>query len=82
MLGCRRPCHSGSRGMDIQDHRLIKLPEVSQLCGVSRSTLYEMIAKGEFPSPVRVGVRSVGWRQYEILEWLGSRPKTFESKSR
>ena len=61
--------------MDIQDRRLMKREEVLHLCGMSKTTLYELIAKGEFPPPVSITGRSVGWRQYEVVEWLDSRPK-------
>ena len=57
-----------------EHYRLIRLPEVLRLCGISRSALYEMISRNEFPRPVRIGARSVGWRQGDVQEWLESRP--------
>ncbi|PML78143.1 helix-turn-helix transcriptional regulator [Enterovibrio norvegicus] len=54
--------------------RLLKRPEVLKICGISKSTLYRMIASEEFPSQVSIsGKRSVGWRLSEIEAWLVTR---------
>lgn len=37
------------------------------------STLYELIAAGEFPRPVKISARSVAWRESEVDEWIESR---------
>ena len=54
--------------------RLLRLPEVLQLVGLSKSTIYHMIAQGEFPDQVRLGRRAVGWWESEIETWKESRP--------
>ncbi len=54
--------------------RLIRRPEVQRLTGLSRSSLYEMIAAGKFPAPVRIGPRAVAWRESEIHKWIEARP--------
>ena len=61
--------------MGIESEQLIKLNQVLQACAISRSAMYEMIARNEFPVPVQVGRRAVAWRQKEVLEWIRSRPK-------
>ena len=38
--------------------------------GLSRSTIYRMMNHGEFPRPVRIGRRAVGWRSSDVEEWL------------
>lgn len=43
--------------------------------GMGNTWLYEAIAKGEFPAPVRLGARAVGWRRSDVEEWLASREK-------
>ena len=55
--------------MAIDDYRLLKIDQVLRVCAISRSTLYALIARDEFPKPVRVGVRAVAWRQGDVLEW-------------
>ena len=58
----------------MESDRVIRLPEVLHLCGLSRSALYEMIPRNQFPRPVRIGARSVGWRHSEIQKWIETRP--------
>ena len=53
---------------------IYRLPEVVAICGISRSTIYEMIRRDEFPRPVQLGARAVGWRHSDIEAWLASRP--------
>jgi prophage regulatory protein len=49
--------------------RLLRLPVVKDLSGLSRSSIYDKIDKGEFPAPVSLGGRSIAWLEEEILEW-------------
>jgi prophage regulatory protein len=49
---------------------------VEHITGLSRSTLYSMMAEGTFPKPVRLGKRSVGWPEQAVTEWLESRQTT------
>ena len=53
--------------------KIIRLQAVKARCGLSRSTLYNRIAAGEFPTPVSLGARSVGWVESEINEWITAR---------
>ncbi len=52
---------------------ILRRPKVEQITGLSRSTLYAMIAEGTFPKPVKLGKRAVGWRESDIADWLDSR---------
>ena len=55
--------------------RIVRPREVRELLGnVSKSTLWRWIAKEQFPRPMKLGERAVGWRQSTINEWLDSRP--------
>jgi len=51
-------------------HRIMRLPEVKLVTGLSRSTIYFRIALGAFPKQVSLGGRAVGWLENEIQEWL------------
>jgi prophage regulatory protein len=50
-----------------------RLRQVMAEIQLSKSTIYLMISRGEFPAPVRLGSRSVGWIATEVLEWLQAR---------
>ena len=41
--------------------------------GMARSTIYAMVKAGTFPSPIRLGRRSVGWIGEEVISWLDRR---------
>jgi prophage regulatory protein len=49
---------------------ILRLPAVRERVGLSRSTVYEAIAKGRFPKPIKIGARASGWLSSEIDEWL------------
>ena len=51
-------------------HTIIRLPVVLERTGLSRSTIYLMISKSEFPAPISLGARAVGWIEEEVLLWL------------
>jgi prophage regulatory protein len=53
--------------------RIQRLPEVKAITGLSRSTLYDAMARGDFPRPIKLGLRAVGWDASEVVEWLESR---------
>lgn len=50
-----------------------RLPEVLQQTGLSRSTIYEMISREEFPRQVKLGRRAVGWIAKDVEEWIHSK---------
>jgi len=41
--------------------------------GLSRSTIYDWIKKGDFPQPVKLGARLVAWRESDVTAWLETR---------
>ncbi|MDE2982906.1 MAG: AlpA family transcriptional regulator [Gemmatimonadota bacterium] len=53
--------------------RFVRLREVMARTGLSRSTIYILMAEGRFPTPVPLGARSVGWIDSELEEWLRDR---------
>ncbi|VVD97250.1 transcriptional regulator [Pandoraea terrae] len=59
-------------------HSLLRLPDVIAQVGLSRSSLYRLLATGDFPAPVKIGIRSVAWRAFEVDEWVASRPSRTE----
>jgi prophage regulatory protein len=49
--------------------RLLRRREVEQLTGLKRSTIYELVAAGEFPKPVPISAQAVAWLESEIAAW-------------
>jgi prophage regulatory protein len=52
---------------------ILRFWEVCQLTGLSRSTIYDAIARGDFPAPLQLTPRAVGWPEEQIAAWLKSR---------
>ncbi len=50
--------------------KILRLPSIIELTGLSRSTIYLRISKGEFPAPVSLGGRAVGWVEDDVIQWL------------
>lgn len=65
--------------------RILRLPNVLDRTGLSRSTVYQRVSEGRFPKPVSLGARAVGWVESDIEEWIGKQiegsrtPQTSES---
>ncbi|MGZ9899303.1 helix-turn-helix transcriptional regulator [Shewanella gaetbuli] len=53
--------------------RLIKLKEVMDCTGLSRSTVYKYIEEGCFPKSVCLGTRAVAWVESEVHDWIMQR---------
>ncbi|OFC70826.1 helix-turn-helix transcriptional regulator [Alteromonas confluentis] len=54
-------------------HKIMRLPEVIQMTGLSRSTIYLRMGKGSFPQTISLGERAVGWLLSDIEAWLDAR---------
>lgn len=52
---------------------LLKRQQVEAATSLSRSTIYEMMSKGTFPKPVRLGAQRVAWRERDVIAWLAAR---------
>lgn len=57
----------------VQSMQILRLPEVSRLTGLPRSTIYLYIKNNQFPKQIKLGARSVGWVSGEIERWLHAR---------
>jgi len=55
---------------NIEDIAILRMPEVKKLTGISRSSIYRMMADGIFPNSVSLGSRAVGWMVGDIRAWL------------
>jgi prophage regulatory protein len=58
------------------EQRMLRLPAVLQATGLTRSTMYRLIAEHAFPAPVRLAKRAVGWRHIDVRQWTNDRPTT------
>lgn len=52
---------------------LLRIAVVSKRTGLAHSSIYAAIKRGEFPSPVKLGVHTVGWPSDSIDAWIEER---------
>ncbi len=52
---------------------ILRLPQVRQRTGLSRSGIYLAMAQGHFPKPISLGAKAVGWIESEIEDWIERR---------
>jgi prophage regulatory protein len=53
--------------------KLLKMPEVRTITGLSKSHLYALAQNGEFPKPVKLSERSSAWVESEVDSWIEER---------
>lgn len=49
--------------------KIYRLPEVINMTGLSRSSIYLRVSTNEFPKPIKIGRRAVGWPEESIIAW-------------
>lgn len=53
--------------------RIIRLAEVKSKTGMSRSSIYERVKDGTFPSTIKITNHAVGWIEQEVDDWIAQR---------
>lgn len=53
--------------------RVLRLPEVSNATGLSRSTIFRLMQAGDFPPSIKLTSRTVGWYSTDIETWIVAR---------
>lgn len=49
---------------------IIRLKEVIRRTGLSRSTIYSLMSKDQFPKQVQITERCIGWSEDIIHDWI------------
>lgn len=53
--------------------KLLRLPDVTAITGCSKSTIYALMKKGEFPKSISITQRMSAWPETSILSWVQAR---------
>jgi prophage regulatory protein len=54
--------------------KIIRVPQVSALTGLSRSSIYRLESEGSFPRRKQLGKRMTGWIDEDVIHWLENLP--------
>lgn len=57
----------------MQIERILRRPEVEDITGLPCSSLYELMAEGDFPKNIPLHGRAKGWIASEVLRWVSER---------
>ncbi len=52
--------------------KLLRMKQVVEMTTLSRSTIYRLIDKGEFPKGKNLSSRTVVWSEPELILWIKS----------
>ena len=50
--------------------KLLRLPQVKFITGLSKSSIYARISEGTFPKQIPLGPRLVVWVESDIQKWI------------
>jgi prophage regulatory protein len=53
--------------------RIIRSHELPAYCGLQRTQIDFLIARGKFPKPLKLSARRKGWLESELLDWQQAR---------
>lgn len=55
----------------LEKRQVLRKPEVCRLVGLGYTTLWCMMNKGEFPKPIKLSRKAVGWWAAEVMAcWI------------
>ena len=57
----------------VKRDRLLSLSEVENVSGIRKTTVYQLMKRGEFPRCVNVTPRCVRWPESTVLQWVQDR---------
>ena len=50
--------------------KFLRLPSVIDKVGLSRSQIYKLIQRGDFPEPVKIGPKISVWIEEKLEVWM------------
>ena len=56
--------------MNLQNRHFLSIKEVSELIGISVSTINRVVEKGTFPPKHKLSAQRIGFLKYQIDQWI------------
>ncbi len=56
--------------------RILRIPEVLRITGLSRASIYRLVQSGTFPPSVKLTARTICWYSTDIETWIAARAAT------
>ena len=65
--------------MNLQNRHFLSIKEVSNLIGISVSTINRGVEKGTFPPKHKLSAQRVGFLKYQIDLWIGGKKSDWQN---
>ncbi len=59
-----------STGVNLNNKKIIRLTKVIEKTGLSRSTIYALILRNEFPQRIKLSTLAMGFLESEVDAWI------------
>ena len=56
--------------MNLQNRQFLSIKEVSNIIGISVSTINRQVEKGTFPPKHKLSTKRIGFLKYQIDQWI------------
>ena len=73
------PTAQASPGARILPLKLLRFPSVREMTGLSRSTIWRLERRGEFPKHYRIAPNVVAWVEEDVADWIQLRTSSVAS---
>ena len=57
----------------VSNLKIVRLPKVKEMTGLSRSSIYLRISENTFPKQINLGGRAIGFIESDIQDWINQR---------
>jgi prophage regulatory protein len=54
--------------------RILRIQQVQERTGLSRTTIWRLEQRNQFPKHCRISARAIGWREADVTRWIEERP--------
>lgn len=54
--------------------KFYSIQEVQNSTGLSRSTIWDKVARGTFPAPIKLSANRSAWRHSDLIAWQAALP--------
>ena len=58
--------------------RLLRVHQVQDRTGLSRTTIWRLERRNQFPKHCRISARAIGWLEADVTRWIEERPDAAE----
>ncbi|KDS79605.1 transcriptional regulator [Bordetella bronchiseptica KM22] len=72
-LQVERKC-AGRAGGAHMNQLVYRIGDLQRVIGLSKWTVYNLMKSGDFPHPIQLTGKAVGWRASDVEKWVNDRP--------